>query len=182
MAKTSKAKQAVFNAMLALLKTNGFDDITVTEIIEKASISRTTFYRMFEDKYDLLDKFTFAMLEKFVGYDDLPKNKWRLFCVDFLNQASKSLSLKKFFISSGNQFFMTYKRFFYNLLNHRVQRCGLDCNAIKEDELSVLSAILVTEYCDWFSKGCDKSADEIIDHTLSFIPSRYIELLELNND
>ena len=98
MAKTSKAKQAVFNAMLALLKTNGFDDITVTEIIEKASISRTTFYRMFEDKYDLLDKFTFAMLEKFVGYDDLPKNKWRLFCVDFLNQASKSLSLKKFFI------------------------------------------------------------------------------------
>ena len=100
----------------------------------------------------------------------------------FVGMNSLSLSLKKFFISSGNQFFMTYKRFFYNLLNHRVQRCGLDCNAIKEDELSVLSAILVTEYCDWFSNGCDKSAGEIIDHTLSFVPSRYIELLELNND
>ena len=182
MTTTSKAKQAVFSAVLALLKTNRFDDITVSEIIEKASISRTTFYRLFEDKYDLLDKFAFGMLEKFVGYGDFSKNKWRLFCTDFLNQSINSSSLKKFFINSGGQFFMTYKRFFFKLLSHRSQRCGLDHDAIKEDELSVLSAILVTEYYDWFSKDCDKTADELIEHTISFIPSRYIELLELNDD
>ena len=41
-------------SLLDLLSENKFEDISVTDICEKAMIHRTTFYKHFEDKYQLL--------------------------------------------------------------------------------------------------------------------------------
>lgn len=43
-----------YEALLALLKKHGFNDITVSKIIEKAGISRATFYRHFKSKEDII--------------------------------------------------------------------------------------------------------------------------------
>jgi len=43
-------------AMIELIMEKGFDAITVGDISERAMINRTTFYRHYQDKYDLVAK------------------------------------------------------------------------------------------------------------------------------
>ncbi|WP_283679830.1 TetR/AcrR family transcriptional regulator [Lentilactobacillus sp. Marseille-Q4993] len=49
-----KTKLAIIDAFLDLLAEEGFFQVTVTDIIKRADINRTTFYQYFSDKYDLL--------------------------------------------------------------------------------------------------------------------------------
>lgn len=51
-----KSQNAIHSAFLAMLIEDGFDNITVKTITERADISRKTFYLHYVDKYDLLDK------------------------------------------------------------------------------------------------------------------------------
>lgn len=43
-------------ALLELIEERGFDALTVSEIIQRAMISRTAFYRNYQDKYDLVEQ------------------------------------------------------------------------------------------------------------------------------
>ncbi|GHO99031.1 TetR family transcriptional regulator [Reticulibacter mediterranei] len=44
------------DALLDLVEERGFDALTVSEIIERAMVSRTAFYRNYQDKYDLVER------------------------------------------------------------------------------------------------------------------------------
>lgn len=48
-------KRAVFRALVELMAERDFDSITVGDILERSGVSRTTFYRCFEDKYDVVN-------------------------------------------------------------------------------------------------------------------------------
>lgn len=48
-------KRAVFRALVELMAERDFDNITVGDILERSGVSRTTFYRCFEDKYDVVN-------------------------------------------------------------------------------------------------------------------------------
>ncbi len=55
--------QHIVHVTYHLLYKNYFDVITVQQICEEAEINRSTFYRYFEDKYDLL-----YYLAQYIGY------------------------------------------------------------------------------------------------------------------
>lgn len=44
------------NALIALIEEQGFDALTVGELTERAMVSRATFYRLYQDKYDLVER------------------------------------------------------------------------------------------------------------------------------
>ncbi|MBI5973634.1 TetR/AcrR family transcriptional regulator [Staphylococcus caledonicus] len=54
--KTSLTQRKIRNSLLTLMETNKFDLITVNQIVEEAEITRSTFYRYYEDKYNLLSE------------------------------------------------------------------------------------------------------------------------------
>lgn len=49
-------KRNIKNGLIILLENNKFDLITINQIAEEAEITRSTFYRYYEDKYDLLSE------------------------------------------------------------------------------------------------------------------------------
>lgn len=49
-----KSKSELKSAMLKLLRQNAFDRITVMQICKEANITRATFYKYYEDKYELI--------------------------------------------------------------------------------------------------------------------------------
>ncbi|MBQ8502765.1 MAG: TetR/AcrR family transcriptional regulator [Clostridia bacterium] len=53
---TLKAKDKLEIAFFDLLEENHYSKITVSELIEKAGVSRTTFYRNYVDIFDMYDK------------------------------------------------------------------------------------------------------------------------------
>ncbi len=72
-----RAAKAVFaDALEEMLKTHSFSDISVQDIVESCGVSRTTFYRHFKDKYDLMQWVYLRQLEKiYARHPDL--SEWR---------------------------------------------------------------------------------------------------------
>ena len=60
-----KTIQQIDNALLAILRKTSFDRVTVDMLCREAMINRSTFYRYYEDKYDLLNKYTDRILAEF---------------------------------------------------------------------------------------------------------------------
>ena len=60
--RTLKTKKAIFQAFSELLKEKELRKITVQEIVDKADISRVTFYKYYLDFYDLNDKIESELL------------------------------------------------------------------------------------------------------------------------
>ena len=72
-----KSKRDLRNAMLTLLQTRTFDSITVKEICDLALINRMTFYKHYEDKYDLFNdtvRFTIETIKNAVISEVKPQN------------------------------------------------------------------------------------------------------------
>ena len=60
--RTLKTKKAILQAFSELLKEKELRKITVQEIVDKADISRVTFYKYYLDVYDLYDKIESELL------------------------------------------------------------------------------------------------------------------------
>ncbi|MCL2146565.1 MAG: TetR/AcrR family transcriptional regulator [Synergistaceae bacterium] len=65
-AQAERSKQWMFEALHKILQKKPFQDISITEIAEKAGVSRLTFYRHFDDKRHLLHAYTDQSNDAFV--------------------------------------------------------------------------------------------------------------------
>ena len=59
-------KKYLLNAFYELLQAQSFKKITVEMILEKSGVSRSTFYRSFRDKYDLMNQYYADFFDKTV--------------------------------------------------------------------------------------------------------------------
>lgn len=50
-----KTRYKLAESMKQLMKSQPLDKITVTDIVENCDVSRQSFYRLFQDKYDLVN-------------------------------------------------------------------------------------------------------------------------------
>ncbi|MBD5805741.1 TetR/AcrR family transcriptional regulator [Lactobacillus sp. 0.1XD8-4] len=58
------------NALLTLLEKNSFEHLTVDQICKEALLHRSSFYRYFSDKYDLLEQTLNAQINKLTDNTD----------------------------------------------------------------------------------------------------------------
>lgn len=58
-----RSKEAIERAFIELLRENSFNSISVSAIIRKAGVNRSTFYTHYLDKYDLLDRLENKLLD-----------------------------------------------------------------------------------------------------------------------
>lgn len=52
---TERAKKNISSAFLQILLEKDFEEVSITNICEKAMITRATFYKYFDGKYDIAD-------------------------------------------------------------------------------------------------------------------------------
>ena len=58
------------NALITLLEKNSFESLTVDQICKEALMHRSSFYRYFSDKYDLLEQTLNAQINKLTENTD----------------------------------------------------------------------------------------------------------------
>jgi AcrR family transcriptional regulator len=51
-----RTRTAIHHALTSLMREKGYDAVTVTDIIDRADVGRSTFYTHFTDKSDVLDE------------------------------------------------------------------------------------------------------------------------------
>ena len=71
-----KTKKSLRDALLELISEKEFDKISVTQICDKALVNRMTFYKYYNDKYELLDYCFEYLSDSLVKkVEELPKNE-----------------------------------------------------------------------------------------------------------
>lgn len=59
-------KDSITDALLTLLKKKTLDKISITEIVNKAGVGRVSFYRNFDSKEDILEKYLIKVTDDFI--------------------------------------------------------------------------------------------------------------------
>lgn len=86
MEKQNSTKERVFIAFSDLVEKKRFEYITIVDILECANISRSQFYRLFKDKYDLLEQTVSYQCEMILTDDyelDSLSERFELLCKMF---------------------------------------------------------------------------------------------------
>ena len=78
-----KTKNALYLALVDLMKDKTFEEIKVSEICNKALVNRSTFYAHFDDKYEFLVDFLDTFKDSLTSYLDTNKNIFQLSIVFF---------------------------------------------------------------------------------------------------
>ena len=65
-----RTRKFIREAFFELIREKGFDALTVGEITERSMINRSTFYRHYQDKYDLAEKCLDEPFEELLGQLD----------------------------------------------------------------------------------------------------------------
>ncbi|URZ88133.1 TetR/AcrR family transcriptional regulator C-terminal domain-containing protein [Floricoccus penangensis] len=68
--KATITKRKIKRALLDCMEGKKFDLITVNDIVTKASVNRSTFYRYYDDKYALLDEIELTVIKHINQYRD----------------------------------------------------------------------------------------------------------------
>lgn len=68
MLKKNHTRRELQKAMLALLTSKPFANITVNDLVKQSHLNRSTFYRYYDDKYDLIRNVEDDFIEKFMVF------------------------------------------------------------------------------------------------------------------
>lgn len=97
-----KNKKLIKNAFLELLNTKKFEDITVSQICQKALINRSTFYFHYESKVELLEVIYIDTLTKF---SDLMMSSFK---VSHTNEYKKYIRKSFEYVTENHQIFEAF--------------------------------------------------------------------------
>ncbi len=79
-----KTKKAFYLAFLELLKTKNVDQITVTALVQEADVNRSTFYKHYVEKEDLLNEMIESVLNDLRTAYDEPYKQTTTFSIENL--------------------------------------------------------------------------------------------------
>ncbi|MDT8977774.1 TetR/AcrR family transcriptional regulator [Paenibacillus sp. chi10] len=102
-----RTKRDITNAFMELLTTKTFSSsITIQDICEKSFVHRSTFYRYYEDKYDLLNKVTTMIATDFFQNVNSNRESLHSFYEQMLNyvEEHKQLFLNLTIKNNNNDF------------------------------------------------------------------------------
>lgn len=152
--RNSWSRQQLTKAVLALLKEKDLNDITVSELCEKAGVGRVTFYRNYKDMTDIVRKFLIydnrEWTEKILKEDISFNEKFRLIFRHFedertiyetLNQRGLTGLLKDVLTSAWN--------------------LKLDGSPVEAYSSGYLMYLVYGFIDVWFSRGMIDSSDEM---------------------
>ncbi|MBR2672897.1 MAG: TetR/AcrR family transcriptional regulator C-terminal domain-containing protein [Oscillospiraceae bacterium] len=161
-------KRALADSLKQLLEKYSMDDITVNDIVDRAGISRTTFYRHFKDKYELINwvfgQYMEELEKKHSGNPDYDFRELVSEMLDFFME-NRNFFVKIMYYTGQNNF---YNYFFQSTLDY-MEKClrhYLDSEKLSDSDICMLhyhtGGILRIAY-EWIEYDFHMSKEEIMD-------------------
>lgn len=167
-------KQRIFNAFDELLSEIPFDKITVQMIIERSGVSKSTFYRHFKDKYEVLNFNSLALGEHLI--EQRICRDWHEFLLKMFQAIAKdSKYYRRAFRTSGQN---AHYGFLYNYSFSIVEKCYL--HKMQKAELTTQEYFLFSHYCygcvgilqDWLNRPDSLTPEEMADIFFNAMPEQ----------
>lgn len=164
-----KTKKAIYHAVSELLTEKEAENITVSEIADKADINRKTFYNYYKGVYQVFDEIEDMLIDKF---DDLAAdvdirtviyNPGMLFALlsDFFAE-DQELYRNLFLIRGNNRLAQKFTA----IIREKTKRKMLEQNIPLENEtmdimLEYISAGLIASFRAWYSGKINMTIDQL---------------------
>ena len=179
-ARIIKSKTIIQKVFLELLEEKGFQKISVSEIIQRAGINRSTFYAHYNDKFDLMNSIENELFLQFHQIaeqapsdylssnqtDSIPVSSHILRVLSFFTDNNRIITLlmsengDPAFIGKLQNYIMTT-----SLENHTDTMLPIPINYASAAVLGMLSGLLV----EWIKGGYKETPEEFIEIILKII-------------
>ena len=142
--KRKTAREILAESFRELAGSKPVDKITVPSIVNNCGYSKTTFYRLFKDKYDLMAWDYAQRLQAIIGQTEKEDYEWKqiLWDVALLFNEQKDYLRNLLLHTSGYE---SFSRHMKRLHIEGLTRCVLDAAGLKE--LDIRTEMYIRTYC-----------------------------------
>ncbi|RCJ02952.1 TetR/AcrR family transcriptional regulator [Ureaplasma urealyticum] len=183
--KISKVKLKIVDALFNLLKTNAFDKIKISEIIEVANISRPSYYRNFDNKISIITYFikniyNWNVKNKLINAKVNKKFDEHGFIKFYEASLQTSLEFKDYFLILDKNNFsgfivdLTTENGFYTIGN-------MSINSIDKYIINHLTGFFCNIRLQWVNNGAKESGHDMAMFLVSILKDNVIEKLKKYN-
>ena len=115
--KRRKTEKQIETSLLQLMKEQTFESISIRQLIDLAEVNRSTFYRHYLDKYDLLEKIEDRFLGNLQAYYQEALESACLFKLEKDFKVEDYIHEKQNLFHFHTYFLLTIKVFSFNFFN-----------------------------------------------------------------
>lgn len=169
-------KRAIKDALMELLSEKPYMDITVTDIVKKANVARTSFYRNYKSIENVVNSIVEERMQFFeqeirpVMYSD-DERKWREFLFHYIYQVSRDY--KRIFSKNKNNIYcMQNMSIFFLKTNEKMEREQKEntASSIRDKYCAVGKMALISDIIKkWADCGMEESPEEMVNYIMGFI-------------
>ena len=147
----------ITDALLYLMKKKDYKDISITEICEKAGVTRMSFYRNFESKEDILKKWVTAITDSFLAVSG----------ISYKNDSTNDYFIKLFTHMEQHKAICLalYKADLIYIVKQQFDRVFLEIHKDEYDEYKsyFLAGGIYNVFLLWLINGCKERPSELAD-------------------
>ena len=168
----NRTYNSIIDAFNRLIAEKDFNKITVEMIMEKAGVSRSTFYRYFKDKYDVMNANYKNLLDYYL--DPSRSTNYRDLCFHLFEYAQKNLAIFK--NALGSTGFNSFGNYIYTysyekaLEITKANRDGQGFTPTEELQVDVFCNGICAVYKNLVEQRYKMSAQEAADALYEMMP------------
>ena len=153
--------QYITNSLFELMKVKPYNDISITEITDKAKVNRVSFYRNFTSKEDIIDKWIKSTTQNFLSKSDISYQKDST--LDYFTKLFTHLEKYK------TEAMLIYKANLFNLLKDEFDNniINLHKKEYSNYKSYFLAGGIFNVYYFWLINGCIETphrvAEKLVD-------------------
>lgn len=171
---TQMMKEYISESLMILMAKKDYSDISINEITDKAGVNRSTYYRNFFSKEEII-KFYFS-------------NIMQIYLNDYHKLAIRSFenymyTLFKHFYNHKTELLLIYKNGLAYLILEELNRifeeskAGKNINIAAQYNMYFHTGGIYNFYILWFSHNMKETPEELTKIALSFFPDNYKPML-----
>ncbi len=150
-------KECITDALIKQMKIKPFHEITITELVKVAGVSRVSFYRNFKSKQDILERHLVVLIQEW-GKDFEERGEMEYFSESLLNHYYK---YKDFYL-------LLYNQGLSNLIYETIRfasKIDESTNNIERYSKSLVAGSIYGWGDEWLRQGMKETPQEIIQLT-----------------
>ena len=147
--------QYITNSLFELMKAKPYNDISITEITDKANVNRVSFYRNFTSKEDIIDKWIKSTTQNFLSKSDISYQKDST--IDYFTKLFTHLEKYK------TESMLIYKANLFNLLKNEFDNnlINLHKKEYSNYKSYFLAGGIFNVYYFWLINGCKETPHQV---------------------
>lgn len=152
-------KESLAIALLKLMKKKKFKDITITELVRCAGVSRTAFYRNYTEKEDILKEVSYETMEmvKKSLFSEKYKNNFRVWLTDYFGVVKKNAEIIEILLKTNYPNSTLYDWFDFNIPEFEKG------STFERYQFMYISSGLNSIIFHWIKTGLQESEEEMAD-------------------